>query len=166
MGRPLGQALPHRLYPPPLPKYKCSTLHSAWCGLPLRVGLALWRRRGLELLLAALALWLPADRRGLAAAGHSILSARARRRSELKNRRWLRHGQPSSPWRSGRRFANFQRRRATADPPNSLGSARTPPFTVHNTALHCDGGSSGGVKESHRLVRVCNREAVHRGLCR
>ena len=58
MGRPLGQALPHRLYPPPLPKYKCSTLHSAWCGLPLSVGLALWRRRGLELLLAALALCL------------------------------------------------------------------------------------------------------------
>ena len=146
MGRPLGQALPHRLYPPPLPKYKCSTLHSAWCGLPLRVGLALWRRRGLELLLAALALWLPADRRGLAAAGHSILSARARRRSELKNRRWLSHGQPSSPWRSGRRFANFQRRRATADPPNSGFCADTPfihnPQPLYLTLVVQDGDSA------------------------
>ena len=35
---------------------------------------------------------------------------------ELANRGRLRHGQLSSPWRSGRRFANFQRQRATAGP--------------------------------------------------
>ena len=43
-------------------------------------------------------------------------SARARRRRELGNRRPLRHGQLSSPWRSGRRFANFQRQRGPAGP--------------------------------------------------
>ena len=52
--------------------------------------------------------------------------ARARRRSELGNRRSLRHGQLSSPWRSGRRFANFQRQRGPAGSSNSVSRANTP----------------------------------------
>lgn len=52
--------------------------------------------------------------------------ARARRRSELGNRGRLRHGQLSSPWRSGRRFANFQRQRGPAGPWNSRFWADTP----------------------------------------
>jgi hypothetical protein len=52
--------------------------------------------------------------------------ARARRRSELGNRGRLRHGQLSSPWRSGRRFANFQRQRGPAGPPNYVFCADTP----------------------------------------
>ena len=53
--------------------------------------------------------------------------ARARRRSELGNRGRLRHGQLSSPWRSGRRFANFQRQRGPAGPSGTLGSGPTHP---------------------------------------
>ena len=62
-------------------------------------------------------------------------SARARRRSELANRRHtkrvverrrLRHGQLSSPWRSGRRFANFQRQRGPAVPRESMFCTDTP----------------------------------------
>ena len=45
--------------------------------------------------------------------------ATARRRSVRGNRRRLRHGQLSSPCRSGRRFASFQRQRAPAGPSNS-----------------------------------------------
>eukprot|EP00964_Phaeocystis_antarctica_P066894 scaffold40480_cov67-Phaeocystis_antarctica.AAC.1 len=53
--------------------------------------------------------------------------ATARRRSELENRRPLLHGQLSSPCcSSGRRFANFQRQRAPAGPPNSGFRADTP----------------------------------------
>ena len=52
--------------------------------------------------------------------------ARARRRSERENRRRLRHGQLSSPWRSGRRFPSFQRQRAPAGPPNSRFRNDTP----------------------------------------
>ena len=52
--------------------------------------------------------------------------ARARRRSELGNRGRLRHGQLSSPWRSGRRFANFQRQRGPAGPSISVFGANTP----------------------------------------
>ena len=55
--------------------------------------------------------------------------ARARRRSELGNRGRLRHGQLSSPWRSGRRFANFQRQRGPAGPSISVFGANTP-FTI------------------------------------
>ena len=51
--------------------------------------------------------------------------ARARRRSELGNRGRLRHGQLSSPWRSGRRFANFQRQRGPAGPSISVFGANT-----------------------------------------
>ena len=57
-------------------------------------------------------------------------SARARRRSELGNRRRetakVRLGQLSSPWRSGRRFANFQRQRGPADPRESVFRADGP----------------------------------------
>ena len=60
--------------------------------------------------------------------------ATARRRSVLGNRRPLRHGQLSSPWRSGRRFASFQRQRAPAGPWNSVFRANTP-FTVEGAAL-------------------------------
>eukprot|EP00964_Phaeocystis_antarctica_P013316 scaffold7289_cov24-Phaeocystis_antarctica.AAC.1 len=52
--------------------------------------------------------------------------ATARRRSELENRGRLRHGQLSSPWRSGRRFANFQRQRAPAGPSVSVFRANAP----------------------------------------
>ena len=52
--------------------------------------------------------------------------ARARRRIERENRRPLHHGQLSSPWCSGRRFASFQRQRAPAGPPNSRFRADTP----------------------------------------
>ena len=43
-------------------------------------------------------------------------SARARRRSELTNRRRRCHRQPRSGWHLRRRFANFQRQRGPADP--------------------------------------------------
>ena len=56
-------------------------------------------------------------------------AARARRRSELGNRGRLRHGQLSSPWRSGRRFANFQRQRGPAGPPESVFGENTPRIT-------------------------------------
>ena len=46
-------------------------------------------------------------------------SARARRRSELANRRRRCHRQPPSGWHLRRRFANFQRQRGPADPPIS-----------------------------------------------
>ena len=52
--------------------------------------------------------------------------ATARRRSELDNRRPLRHGQLSSPWRSGRRFASFQRQRCPAGPRNYVFCANAP----------------------------------------
>jgi len=50
----------------------------------------------------------------------------------------LRHGQLSSPWRSGRRFANFQRQRGPAGPWNYgfwLLRGRTPytPLTADST---------------------------------
>eukprot|EP00964_Phaeocystis_antarctica_P016158 scaffold8935_cov69-Phaeocystis_antarctica.AAC.7 len=54
--------------------------------------------------------------------------ATARRRSELGNRGRLRHGQLSSPWRSGRRFANFQRQRGPAGPPISVFCAKGTPY--------------------------------------
>jgi len=41
---------------------------------------------------------------------------RARRRSELANRRRRCHGQPPFGWHLRRRFANFQRQRGPADP--------------------------------------------------
>ena len=52
--------------------------------------------------------------------------ATARRRSKRGNRRSLLHGQLSSPCSSGRRFANFQRRRAPAGPPISVFCANAP----------------------------------------
>jgi hypothetical protein len=59
--------------------------------------------------------------------------ATARRRSELANRGRLRHGQLSSPWRSGRRFASFQRQRGPAGPRESVFCAGSAP-TAHATA--------------------------------
>ena len=61
--------------------------------------------------------------------------ARARRRGELGNRGRLRHGQLSSPWRSGRRFAYFQRQPGPADPPEKrvLPSAPTAPLRNRNS---------------------------------
>jgi len=53
--------------------------------------------------------------------------ARARRRSELGNRRRKCHGQPPSGWHFRRRFANFQRQRGPAGPRERACSARTPP---------------------------------------
>ena len=47
-------------------------------------------------------------------------------RSVRGNRRWLQHGQLSSPCRSGRRFASFHRQRAPAGPSNSGFQANTP----------------------------------------
>jgi hypothetical protein len=54
------------------------------------------------------------------------LDDEGKRSSELGNRGRLRHGQLSSPWRSGRRFANFQRQRGPADPPVSVFCADGP----------------------------------------
>jgi hypothetical protein len=63
-------------------------------------------------------------------------STRARRRSELGNRRPLRHGQLSSPWRSGRRFANFQRQRGPADPRESVFCADAPRSSSYGAPIH------------------------------
>ena len=53
-------------------------------------------------------------------------SARARRRSELGNRRRRCHRQPPSGWHLRRRFANFQRQRAPAGPPIGVFRANAP----------------------------------------
>ena len=50
------------------------------------------------------------------APGSGTSYSSATKPSELGNRGRLRHGQLSSPWRSGRRFANFQRQRGPAGP--------------------------------------------------
>jgi hypothetical protein len=56
--------------------------------------------------------------------------ARARRRSELGNRRPLYGGQLSLPPYSGRRFANFQRQRCPAGPRESVFCAVGAPVAV------------------------------------
>jgi hypothetical protein len=56
--------------------------------------------------------------------------ARARRRSELGNRRRKCHGQPPSGWHFRRRFANFQRQRGPAGPRDYGFCANAPPV-VH-----------------------------------
>jgi len=57
-------------------------------------------------------------------------SARARRRSELANRRRRCHGQPPSGWHLRRRFANFQRQRRPADPRDCVFCADGPRISV------------------------------------
>eukprot|EP00964_Phaeocystis_antarctica_P095558 scaffold61996_cov64-Phaeocystis_antarctica.AAC.2 len=52
--------------------------------------------------------------------------AGARRRWKLANRRPLRHGELSCPWRSRPRFPRSLRRRAVAGPPTLRLSRRTP----------------------------------------
>eukprot|EP00964_Phaeocystis_antarctica_P014349 scaffold7905_cov62-Phaeocystis_antarctica.AAC.4 len=54
------------------------------------------------------------------------------------------HGQLSSPCSSGRRFANFQRQRAPAGPPNSGFRADTPRFRYY-CAHMCSLSQSGGL---------------------
>ena len=61
-------------------------------------------------------------------------SARARRRGELGNRRRLRHGQLSLPWRSGRRFSSFHRQRAPADTRKLWVPRETPRMSIYRGA--------------------------------
>ena len=61
-------------------------------------------------------------------------SARARRRSELANRRRRCHRQPPSRWHLRRRFANFQRQRGPAGPPIYVFRANAP-FTWLSPSL-------------------------------
>ena len=67
------------------------------------------------------------------------VSARARRRIELENRRrkWLGLGHVPSAGHFRQRFANFQRQRAPADPPNSVFRADTPVITT--VSVECGG---------------------------
>ena len=138
MGRPLGQALPHRLYPPPLPKYKCSTLHSAWCGLPLRVGLALWRRRGLELLLAALALCLASSGQRDAASRRRAIQSYQLGLDDEANSKIADGYATGSPARRGVAVGDLPTSSVGAPQLilQTLGSAPTPPLsTIHNPCI-------------------------------
>ena len=81
--------------------------------------------------------------------------ARARRRSELANRRSLYGGQLSSPPYSGRRFANFQRQRGPASPPISVFCADAP-FKVKYVGR-------GGIHAIH--VLCVQKERLRGPLC-
>ena len=86
--------------------------------------------------------------------------ATARRRSVRGNRRRLRHGQLSSPCRSGRRFASFQRQRAPAGPPNYVFRAnRTPPL-VHQQSCSSTGTAVPCLWHSLTALRSCPQLAL------
>jgi hypothetical protein len=73
--------------------------------------------------------------------GEGPATAQGDEANSIRSPTALRHGQLSSPWRSGRRFANFQRQRGPAGPWNYgfhwlVASARTHPVHTAHRGQH------------------------------